>query len=166
MEIVVHPIIVLAGEQAKTLETYSTVVGACADIGLDKESTVISFGGGVVKDLARFPASTLYRGVNFVHIPTTVLAQVDAAIGWKQAINLSQEKNLVGSMYSLREIWVNARFLHTLDDRWIRDGLSESVKVALCRSSTFLNLLAEANTSSTDWLVRVVDISISLKLGL
>jgi 3-dehydroquinate synthase len=159
-----HPIIVTAGEQTKTLQTYTNLAGHCAGFGLDKESTVMSFGGGVVKDLAGFLASTFLRGLNLVHIPTTMLAQVDAAIDWKQAINLPQGKNLIGSMYSPSEIWVNAAFLRTLDERWIRDGLGESVKVALCRSLAFLDLLAQAALSDSGWTSRVVDASVSLKI--
>lgn len=164
LNIRVHPIIVGDGEQFKTLQTFTAVLKDCTSCSLDKESTVISFGGGVVKDLAGFLASTLFRGVNLVHIPTTLLAQVDAAVDWKQALNLSEGKNLIGSMYSPSEVWVNAAFLRSLNQRWIRDGLAESIKIALCRSPEFLDLLMEASISNPAWLARVVDTSVSLKV--
>ncbi|KAI4134784.1 MAG: hypothetical protein LQ347_001231 [Umbilicaria vellea] len=164
LNIRVHPIIVGAGEEFKTLQTFTTILKDCASCGLDKESTVISFGGGVVKDLAGFLASTLFRGVNLVHIPTTLLAQVDAAVDWKQALNLSEGKNLIGSMYSPSEVWVNTAFLRSLNQRWIRDGLAESIKIALCRSSDFLDLLMEASISNSAWLAQIVDTSVSLKV--
>ncbi|KAI9749542.1 MAG: hypothetical protein M1835_001534 [Candelina submexicana] len=159
-----HPVIVGAGEEYKTLQTFTVLLKECASCGLDKDSTVISFGGGVVKDLAGFLASTLLRGVNLVHIPTTLLAQVDAAVDWKQALNLPEGKNLIGSMYSPSEVWVNAAFLRSLNQRWIRDGLAESIKIALCRSTEFLDLLMEASLSNSAWLAQIVDKSVSLKV--
>ncbi|CAO2657095.1 Nn.00g058980.m01.CDS01 [Neocucurbitaria sp. VM-36] len=159
----IHPIVINPGELTKSIQTYVKLLGQCAALGLDRESSVISFGGGVVKDLAGFLASTLYRGLNLVHIPTTLLAQVDAAVDCNQSINLPTGKNLVGTWYSPSEIWINTAFLQSLDERWIRDGLSESIKIALCHSPDFLDLLDEAAVSDSDWLGRVVATSVSLK---
>lgn len=163
LQIRLHPIVTTPGELTKSIQTYAKLLGQCAAFGLDRESSVISFGGGVVKDLAGFLASTLYRGLNLVHIPMTLLAQVDAAIDCNQSINLPTGKNLAGTWYSPSEIWVNTAFLRSLDERWIRDGLSESIKIALCHSPKFLDLLNEAAVSDLDWLGRIIYTSVSLK---
>lgn len=151
------------GEEAKTITTYADLLSHCAQYSLDKKSTIIGFGGGVVKDIAGFLASTLFRGVNLVQIPTTVLNQVDAAIDWKQALNLPHGKNLIGSMYSPSEVWVNPAFARTLDERYLKDGLSESIKIALCRSAPFLHTLLQARIHDPDWLASVINESAALK---
>lgn len=161
----IHPITIPSGEQSKNLQTYGILLQQSIDFGLDKNSTIISFGGGVVKDLAGFLAATLFRGVGLVCIPTTLLAQVDAAIGFKQGLNLPQGKNLVGSYYSASEIWINTAFLQSLNERSIRDGLGESVKIALCQSEDFLELLANVNPSDTNCLTHVVEKSVLLKIA-
>lgn len=155
--------IVEPGEKAKTIGTFTSIVNRCAGFAFDKKSTIIGFGGGVVKDIAGFLASTLFRGVNLIQIPTTVLNQVDAAIDWKQALNLPHGKNLIGSMYSPSEIWVNAAFARTLEDRFLKDGLSESIKIALCRDARFLDVLLEARIHDEVWLAAVVERSAMLK---
>lgn len=158
-----HTHIVSPGEGAKSIETYAALLNRCASFALDKKSTIIGFGGGVVKDIAGFLASTLFRGVNLVQIPTTVLNQVDAAIDWKQALNLPHGKNLIGSMYSPSEVWVNPAFARTLDDRYLKDGLSESLKIALCRSAPFLDMLLQARIHDEQWLATVINESAALK---
>jgi 3-dehydroquinate synthase len=164
LRIKIHPIIVAPGEQSKSIQAYSSVLGSCADIGISKESTVIGIGGGVIKDLSGFLASTLLRGLNLVLIPTTVLAQVDAAIDWRHSLNLPHGKNLIGSILAPAEILVNAGLLKSLNERWIRDGLAESIKIALCQSPEFLTLLRQATPSDFPWLSRVIDISVSEKI--
>ena len=160
----IHTIIVAPGEASRTIQAYTHVLDSCAGIGIAKESTVIGVGGGVIKDLSGFLASTLLRGLNLVLIPTTVLAQVDAAIDWRHSLNLPHGKNLIGSILAPAEILINAGFLKSLNDRWIRDGLAESIKIALCQSPDFLTLLGEATPSDFTWLSRVIDISVSEKV--
>ncbi|EPE26464.1 Dehydroquinate synthase-like protein [Glarea lozoyensis ATCC 20868] len=164
LRIKIHPVIVVPGESSKTIQAYTHVLDACADVGITKESTVIGIGGGVVKDLSGFLASTFLRGLNLVLMPTTVLAQVDAAIDWRHSLNLPHGKNLIGSILAPAEILINAGFLKSLNDRWIRDGLAESIKIALCQSPDFLTLLSQANPSDFTWLCRVIDISVSEKI--
>jgi len=165
LDLKIHPITIPSGEQSKNLQTYGTILQQSIDFGLDKNSTIISFGGGVIKDLAGFLAATLFRGVGLICIPTTLLAQVDAAIGFKQGLNLPQGKNLVGSYYSASEIWINTVFLQSLSERSIRDGLSESVKIALCQSEDFLEVLDNIQSSDINCLTQVVEKSVLLKIG-
>lgn len=166
MGINAHPYIVKPGDASKSLETYNTMLEQCVGFKLDKASSIIAFGGGVVGDVAGFLASTLFRGVNFVNIPTTVLNQVDAAIDWKKGLNLPYGKNMIGCMHSPAEVWVNSAFLRTLDDRYIKDGLSECVKMALCQSTNLLDNLLQAEFHDEEWMANVVNESAYLKTGL
>jgi 3-dehydroquinate synthase len=154
------------GDASKSIADYSALLEQCAGFKLDKASTVIAFGGGVVGDVAGFLASTLFRGVNFVNIPTTVLNQVDAAIDWKKGLNLPWGKNMIGCMYSPAEVWVNAAFLRTLDERQTRDGISECIKMALCLSTSYLDNLLEARIHDEEWLAVIINESAAFKTEL
>ena len=94
------PALIPDGERAKTLATVARLYDACVRRGLDRSAVVIAFGGGVVGDVAGFAAATYLRGVTVVQVPTTLLAQVDSAIGGKVGVNLASGKNLVGSFHS------------------------------------------------------------------
>jgi 5-deoxy-5-amino-3-dehydroquinate synthase len=119
------------GEDAKSL---STVEGLCrrfAQWGLLRGDLVVAVGGGVVGDTAGFVAATYYRGVDVVHLPTTLLAMVDSAIGGKTGVNIPEGKNLVGAFHQPRAVFVNPLVLQTLPDREYRCGLGEIAKYAL-----------------------------------
>jgi 3-dehydroquinate synthase len=117
-----------AGEAAKTVEVASRGWDALLAAGLDRGSTVVALGGGAVGDLAGFVAATYMRGINFVQLPTTLLAQVDAAIGGKTAIDHPRAKNLVGAFHQPRVVLVDPTALTTLPEREFRSGLAEVVK--------------------------------------
>jgi 3-dehydroquinate synthase len=117
-----------AGEAAKSVEVASRGWDALLAAGLDRGSTVVALGGGAVGDLAGFVAATYMRGVNFVQLPTTLLAQVDASIGGKTAIDHPRAKNLVGAFHQPRLVLVDPVTLTTLPEREFRSGLAEVVK--------------------------------------
>jgi 3-dehydroquinate synthase len=117
-----------AGEAAKSVEVASRGWDALLVAGLDRGSTVVALGGGAVGDLAGFVAATYMRGVNFVQLPTTLLAQVDASIGGKTAIDHPRAKNLVGAFHQPRLVLVDPAALTTLPEREFRSGLAEVVK--------------------------------------
>jgi 3-dehydroquinate synthase len=116
------------GERAKTLRTVADLYGQCQRRGMDRSSSVVAIGGGVVGDVAGFAAATYLRGVALVQIPTTLLAQVDSSVGGKVGVNLPTGKNLVGSFHSPTLVVCDTAVLDTLPAREFRAGLYEVVK--------------------------------------
>jgi 3-dehydroquinate synthase len=116
------------GERAKTVEIAASTWERFLEAGLDRGSTVVALGGGAVGDLAGFAAATYMRGVNFVQMPTTLLAQVDASSGGKTAIDHPRAKNLIGAFYQPRLVLADTAALLTLPERELRSGLAEVIK--------------------------------------
>jgi 3-dehydroquinate synthase len=138
-----HLIVMAEGEESKTLSNYVRLTEKVLSLGVDERSVFISVGGGVVCNVCGFIASTIYRGLDLVHLPTTLMAQADAAISHKQAINGHLGKNMVGAYYSPRMVAVDVEALLTLDERLIKDGMAEVIKHALCKDRAYVELLLE-----------------------
>ena len=119
------------GEPAKRLATVEAMAEKLAKMGADRKSVIIALGGGVVGDVAGLLASMYMRGVEFVQVPTTVLAQVDASIGGKTGVNLVAGKNLLGTLYHPRVVLIDPAVLKTLPDREFRAGLYEAIKCGI-----------------------------------
>jgi 3-dehydroquinate synthetase len=119
------------GEQAKDLRGLQHVLDFLAGAGLDRDGLLVTFGGGVISDLGGLAASLYMRGIAVVHAPTTLLAQVDAALGGKTAVNLRAGKNLAGSLHHPRAVLADTRLLATLEPAELRSGLGEVAKSAL-----------------------------------
>ena len=146
--------VVPAGEGAKSPERLAMLWSFFARAGLKRRSPVIAVGGGVVGDLAGFAAATYMRGVPFVQVPTTLLAQVDASVGGKVAVNLPEGKNLAGSFYQPRAVVADTAFLDTLPEREIKTGLGEVVKHAMLGGNRLTELLSAGElTSNWDEIV-------------
>src|SRR6266545_6403733 len=124
----VAEILLPEGERAKTLEVARQGWDRLLEAGCDRMSTVVALGGGAVGDLAGFVAATYMRGVNFVQLPTTLLAQVDAAIGGKTAIDHPRAKNLIGAFHQPRLVLADTAMLLTLPEREYRSGMAEVIK--------------------------------------
>lgn len=120
--------VVKPGEKAKSLEVASEVYNEMLKLNCDRETTIISLGGGVVGDLSGFIASTYMRGTKFIQIPTTLLSQVDSSVGGKVAINFNGYKNLIGNFYNPNAVIIDLKVLETLNKRQFRSGLGEIVK--------------------------------------
>jgi 3-dehydroquinate synthase len=125
-----------SGEGAKRLEELGAIVTSALDAGLDRDSTIIALGGGVVGDLAGFAAATYMRGVRFIQIPTTILAH-DSSVGGKVAVNHPQAKNIIGAFHQPEFVLYDIDTLATLPDREVRSGLAEVVKHGLIRDAAF-----------------------------
>lgn len=128
-------------EKAKSISNAVKLIESLADYAKKKKITVVAFGGGVIGDLASFVASIYKRGVALVHIPTTLLAQIDSSIGGKTAIDLTMAKNLLGTFYQPRAVFCDTRFLVTLDKRQLRAGFAEAVKYAIIKDDTLFRFL-------------------------
>ncbi|MDG1499161.1 MAG: 3-dehydroquinate synthase [Planctomycetota bacterium] len=124
-----HPLI--RGEAMKSFAHLEGLLGSLAEARLDRGSTLFAFGGGATGDLSGVAASLYMRGIDWVCAPTTLLAQVDASVGGKTAINLGAGKNLVGSFHQPKLVLADTNFLKTLDDSELRSGLGEVLKTAL-----------------------------------
>ncbi|MGZ4110098.1 MAG: 3-dehydroquinate synthase [Actinomycetota bacterium] len=157
------------GEEAKSLETMSAVHRQLAIQEAHRDDLVVALGGGAVGDLAGFVAATYMRGVAFLQVPTTLTAQVDAAIGGKTAVNLPQGKNLVGAFHQPVAVVADVDVLSTVDERDFRSGLAEVAKYGLTLDLQLLELL-EADPSPVvardpAALERVVAASVRAKAG-
>jgi 3-dehydroquinate synthase len=131
----------MAGEQAKSPEIANSLWQRLFSFGADRQSLVVALGGGVVGDLAGFVASTYMRGIDFVQIPTTLLAQVDSSVGGKVGINLQQGKNLIGAFWQPRAVLIDPLVLMSLSDREYRSGLAEVVKYGAALDRDFFEFL-------------------------
>ncbi len=118
-------------EERKTMETVLTIYKELLDRTAKKNLTIISFGGGINQDVTGFAASTLYRGVNWIYVPTTLLAMADSAIGLKTSLNYNKYKNVIGTFYPPSEIYINVDFLDTLEKIDYVSGIGEIVKLLL-----------------------------------
>jgi 3-dehydroquinate synthase len=136
-------IIVPDGETAKTWEALNAVHDAMLARHCDRKTTIVALGGGVIGDLAGFAAATYQRGVPFIQVPTTLLAQVDSSVGGKTAINHPRGKNMIGAFYQPRLVLADTDTLATLPDREYRSGLAEVVKYGFIHDLDFLRWLEQ-----------------------
>jgi 3-dehydroquinate synthase len=129
------------GEESKSLDQAAHLCRELVRVGLDRGSAILALGGGVIGDLAGFVAATLFRGIAFVNLPTTLLAQVDSSVGGKTGVNLPEGKNLVGTFYQPRLVLADVLTLKTLPAREFRSGLAEVVKHAMIADAEFFGAL-------------------------
>ncbi|MHC4599674.1 MAG: 3-dehydroquinate synthase [Planctomycetota bacterium] len=127
----VHRATVPAGERSKSFATLETVLGDLLEGGLDRSSSLVALGGGVVGDLGGFSAATFMRGIPFLMVPTSLLAQVDSSVGGKVAVNHPRAKNLVGAFHQPAGVLVDPATLRTLPDGEFTSGMAEAVKTAI-----------------------------------
>lgn len=149
--------VVEAGEQSKSLTVAAQIYDFLADEGLTRSDGIIALGGGVVGDLTGFVASTYMRGLHFLQVPTTLLAQVDSSIGGKTAVNTTKAKNLVGTFAQPDGVLIDPDTLNTLEIRRVREGISEIIKsAAIADKELWEQLLALKDEQ--DLLTHSVDI--------
>ncbi len=139
--VVTVPIVLPDGEQYKNAETLNRIYDALLTHRIERKGTLIALGGGVIGDLTGFAAATYLRGVPFIQIPTTLLAQVDSSVGGKTGINHPLGKNMIGAFYQPRLVLADTDTLNTLPDRELSAGLAEVIKYGLIRDGEFLDWL-------------------------
>lgn len=133
------------GEKYKTLETASKIYDALVNLKIERGDAIAVLGGGVLGDLAGFVAATYLRGVNFIQIPTTLLAQVDSSIGGKVGVNHPRGKNLIGAFYQPKAVFIDLSALESLPLKEIRQGLAEVVKYGLIWDKGFFEFLEKVS---------------------
>jgi len=137
-------VILLDGEEYKNQQSLDKIYAALITNRHHRDTTLIALGGGVIGDITGFAAATYQRGVGFVQIPTTLLAQIDASVGGKTAINHPQAKNMIGCFYQPQAVLIDLNTLTTLPDREFRAGLAEMIKYGLLVGGSFLDKLTVA----------------------
>ncbi|MDI6756694.1 MAG: 3-dehydroquinate synthase [Endomicrobiia bacterium] len=140
-----------AGEKSKNLRALETIYSRCVASGLDRGSVIAALGGGVVGDIAGFAAATIYRGIRYVQIPTTLLAMVDSSVGGKVGVDLKEGKNLAGVFYQPEFIYVCEEFLKTLPAQEIKNGLGEVVKYGVISDKRLFEYLENSANSRPKW---------------
>ena len=143
-------IILADGEMHKNQASLLSIYDALIAFDHHRDTTLVALGGGVIGDMTGCAASTYQRGVKYLQLPTTLLAQVDASIGGKTAINHSLGKNMIGSFYQPHAVFIDVKTLSTLPTREFRSGLAEVIKYGLLMGGDFLTLLAEALLKGLD----------------
>ncbi|CAL0311453.1 unnamed protein product [Lupinus luteus] len=133
----VESVILPDGEQYKNMDTLMKVFDKAIESRLDRRSTFVALGGGVIGDMCGFAAASFLRGVNFIQIPTTVMAQVDSSVGGKTGINHHLGKNLIGAFYQPQCVLIDTDTLNTLPERELASGFAEVIKYGLIRDAEF-----------------------------
>lgn len=163
----VHPLFFPGGESTKRFENVEALAEEMVAKGADRSSIVVALGGGIVNDMGGFLASIFMRGVPVIQIPTTLLAQVDAAIGGKTGVNLESGKNLIGAFHQPLAVLVDPDVLRSLPDREFRAGLFEVVKYGVISSPELFDLLSERSddvlSQKPDVLDRIIAESVRIK---
>jgi len=158
---------VASGEQYKRLATVESLLESLAEHGADRDSVLLAFGGGVIGDMTGFLAAIYMRGIRYVGVPTTLLAQVDSSLGGKTGVNLAVGKNLVGAFHHPIAVYADIATLTTLPDAELRAGLQESVKAGIIRDRVLFDFLDRESTTvlarDIAALTRVVADSVRMK---
>jgi 3-dehydroquinate synthase len=143
-------IVIPDGEEYKTVATWESILTRLIESRFERKSILIPLGGGVVGDVGGFAAASFLRGIPFVQVPTTIVAQVDSSIGGKVAVNHPLGKNLIGSFYQPCGVWIDPLVLRTLNLREVVSGMGEVIKHAMIRDAEFFSFLEEHLDSLMD----------------
>ncbi|MCG2611706.1 3-dehydroquinate synthase [Flavobacterium sp. SM15] len=152
-----------AGEQFKNIETCFEIWSALTDLGGDRKSIILNLGGGVVTDLGGFVASTFKRGIEYINVPTTLLAMVDASIGGKNGVDLGNLKNQIGTITTPKAVLIDTQFLATLPQNEMRSGLAEMLKHGLIQDKEYWNKFKNLSSLTTVDLDNLIHQSVEIK---
>lgn len=163
-------IVLRPGESMKAIERLAQIYDRAFEVGIDRDTVVVAIGGGVVGDLAGFAAATLLRGLPLVHVPTSMIAQVDSSIGGKTGINHESGKNLIGAFYNPRLVLTDPAYLQTLPEREYASGLAEVVKHSLIADAHLAEWLDQHWVSilrrDHDLLSEMIERASAVKVGI
>lgn len=151
------------GEDSKTIHSCNEIWQSLIDLQIDRKALLLNIGGGVVCDLGGFIAATYKRGIDFVNIPTTLLAMVDASVGNKTGINFGGLKNMIGSFYEPKMVLIDVNFLETLPSNHMRSGLAEMFKHGLIADVSYWNQLKNMSELTVEDLELLIYHSVSIK---
>ena len=152
-----------AGEEYKHIQTCTGVWEALSELGADRKSLIINLGGGVITDLGGFVASTFKRGIDFINVPTSLLAMVDASVGGKTGVDLGPLKNQIGVIINPQAVVIDTDFLATLPSNEYRSGYAEMLKHGLIQDDAYWKELADFRKISTDQIGKYIHHSVSIK---
>ncbi|MGB3948986.1 MAG: 3-dehydroquinate synthase family protein, partial [Bacteroidia bacterium] len=152
-----------SGEENKNIEICTQLWATLEDLGADRQSLLINIGGGVIGDMGGFVASTFKRGIDFINIPTTLLAQVDASVGGKLGVDLNSIKNLVGVFNNPLAVFINTDFIRTQDRKQLLSGFAEIIKHALITNETYWNKVKSADTVEFTEMDTIIEKSVLIK---
>lgn len=136
-DLIVETLVVPDGEEYKSMEILQTILDKCLELGLDRKATLVALGGGVIGDMVGFAAAIYQRGIDFVQVPTTVMAMVDSSVGGKTGVNHPLGKNMIGAFHQPQCVFIDTETLGSLPDRELQSGISEIVKYGLIRDADF-----------------------------
>lgn len=162
-EIEIEIIELEAGEIHKNIATCTEVWGALSELGADRRSIILNLGGGVISDLGGFVACAFKRGIDFINIPTTLLAMVDASVGGKNGVDLNHLKNQIGIIREPKAVLIDTHFLETLPQNEMRSGLAEMLKHGLIHDASYWNKLKNLKDLNTNHLEVLIHQSIQIK---
>ena len=151
------------GEEYKNFDTLNFLLDRLFDHQLDRKSMLIAFGGGVIGDITGFAASIFQRGIDFIQIPTTLLSQVDASVGGKTGINNRYGKNLIGSFWQPKAVYIDTHFLKTLPKREFSAGVAEIIKMAVTFDKDFFEWLEKHPLENEENLKYAIKRSVEIK---
>ncbi|WRC88716.1 3-dehydroquinate synthase [Helicobacter pylori] len=153
--------VIESGEKYKNFHSLERILNNAFEMQLNRHSLMIALGGGVISDMVGFASSIYFRGIDFINIPTTLLAQVDASVGGKTGINTPYGKNLIGSFHQPKAVYIDLSFLKTLEKREFQAGVAEIIKMAVCFDKNLIEILETKDLK--DCLEEVVFQSVSIK---
>ncbi len=150
-------------EKNKSFKTIEQIISNLVEIQADKQTIIVAIGGGIVGDLAGFAASIYMRGIRYIQVPTTLLAQVDSSIGGKTGVNLLQGKNLVGTIYQPIAVLSDTKFLESIGEKQKSEGMAEVIKYAVSQDKTFFDFLEKSKDFSPSFVERIIIKSVDIK---
>ena len=161
--VVIEIIEIESGEENKTIDTCVGVWNALSELGADRKSLIINLGGGVITDIGGFIASTFKRGIDYINVPTSLLAMVDASVGGKTGVDLGHLKNQIGVVNVGKMVLIDTSFLQTLPDNQMRSGLAEMLKHGLIHSQEYWDCFDDSFSIETHNLDQLIYESVIIK---